>query len=46
MINKITISCIHEVVEVVTSTELVSSIVGVAVPREGLVGSLSSCGNL
>ena len=44
--KKITFSYILEVVEVTVSSELVSSIVGVAAPREGLVGSLSSCGNL
>ena len=44
--KKITISCVREVVEFASSSELVSSIVGVAAPREGLVGPLSSCKNL
>jgi len=44
--KKITISSIHEVVEVAASSELVSSIVSVEIPREGLAGPLSSCGNL
>ena len=44
--KKITISCIREVVEVVVSSELVSSIVGVAAPKEGLSGLSSSCENL
>ena len=44
--KKVTFSCIREVVEVAASSELVSSIVGVAAPREGLAGPLSSCGNL
>ena len=40
------ISCFLKVVEVAASSELESSIVGVAAPREGLAGLLSSCGNL
>jgi len=44
--KKITFSCILEVVEVAASSKLVSSIVAVAVPREGLVGPLNSCENL
>ena len=40
--KKITFSCILEVVEVAASSELVSSIVGVAAPREGLVDPLNS----
>ena len=39
-------SCVFEVVEVAASSELVSSIVGVAAPREGLAGPLSSSKNL
>jgi len=41
-----TISCICEVIEVAASSELESSIVGVAAPKEGLAGPLSSCENL
>ena len=44
--KKITFSCILEVIEVAASSELVSSIVGVAAPREGLAAPLSSCRNL
>ena len=44
--KKITISRIREVAKVAASTELVSSIVGVAAPREGLAGPLSSYENL
>ena len=44
--KKITFSYILEVVEVAASSELVSSIVGVAAPREGFVGPLNSCENL
>ena len=44
--KKITISCIREVVEVAALSKLVSLIVGVAAPREGLASPLSSCGNL
>jgi len=44
--KKTTFSCILKLVEVAASSELVSSIVGVAAPREGLVDPLSSCGNL
>ena len=40
------ISCNFEVVEVAASSELESSIVGVAASREGLAAQLSSCGNL
>ena len=44
--KKITISCTHEVVDVAALSELVSSIVGVEAPREGLAGSLNSYENL
>ena len=40
--KKITFACILKVVEVAASSELVSSIVGVAAPREGLASPLSS----
>ena len=40
------LSGILEVVEAATSSELVSSIVGIEAPKEGLAGTLSSCGNL
>ena len=44
--QKITFFCVLEVVEVAALSKLVSLIVGVAVPREGLAGPLSSCENL
>ena len=44
--KKISFFCIMEVVKVAALSKLVSLIVGVAAPREGLAGPLSSCENL